>query len=165
MTVSTIAAPVIYAGNGVTASFSFSYVFFSQADILVQLTTVGTGVVTTSTLGGLGTYDYTVAGVQDVATGEYQSGSIVMNSAPPFGVNIALIPNTPMTQGASFSNAGPLPAKAVESALSCWRLNAPSQLFSRRSACPSRTRPRPCCRRRHCARAGCWASTLPAMSL
>jgi hypothetical protein len=117
MTVSTIAAPVIYAGNGVTRTFSYPYSLFAPSDIVVKLTTVATGVVTTQILSGLGTYDYAVTGLQDPATGEYASATVTLNTAPPGGVNLALIPGIPALQTTSFNNAGALPAKSVEAAL------------------------------------------------
>jgi hypothetical protein len=103
MTVSTTQNRVSYAGNGVTSAFSFPYVFFDNADLVV-LKVQADG---TSTKGVLGT-DYTVTGA-----GADAGGTITMTVPPTAGTSLVIYRDPALTQSQAFVDNDPLPAKSI----------------------------------------------------
>jgi hypothetical protein len=103
MTVSTTQNRVSYAGNGVTSAFSFPYVFFDNADLVVLLVKADG----TSTKGVLGT-DYTVTGA-----GLDAGGTVTMTTVPAVGTTLVIYRDPAMTQPQAFVDNDPLPAKSV----------------------------------------------------
>ena len=119
MTVNATYAPVQYQGNGTTTAFAFPYAFFAPADVVVTLyDSVAQTNVSSVTLGGGGTYGYTVIGTQDVNTGEYLSGgTVTFNTAPLGTYEVVLGRAVSPTQPVSLTNNAPFPAKTLEGAL------------------------------------------------
>jgi hypothetical protein len=103
MTVSTTQNRVSYAGNGVTSAFSFPYVFFDNADLVV-LNVKADGTYTKAVLGT----DYTVTGA-GVDTG----GTVTMTTAPAVGTTLVIYRDPAMTQPQAFVDNDPLPAKSI----------------------------------------------------
>lgn len=103
MTVSTTQNRVSYAGNGVTTAFSFPYVFFDNADLVVLLVKSG-GTVTTAVLGT----DYTITGA-----GLDAGGTVTMTTAPVSGATLVIYRDPQMTQPQAFVDNDPLPAKSI----------------------------------------------------
>lgn len=107
MTVSSTGARASYLCNGTTSRFSYPYPFFSPADLLVLLFDTSTNllVVPQPVLNGSGTYDYTVNGTQDSATGEYLSGAtLAANNAPPAPYKWIILNAISLTQPLSLQN-------------------------------------------------------------
>lgn len=120
MTISSTTNKAQYNGNGVTTSFSFPYIFFAPADLNVTLfdTVAGTNVIPAPVLNGAATYDYTVTGTLDPATGEYLSGgNVVFNTAPiaTYRVTIQRVLN--FTQLITLIDNNKFPAATVNGAL------------------------------------------------
>jgi hypothetical protein len=103
MTVSTTQNRVSYAGNGVTSAFSFPYIFFDNADLVV-LNVKADGTYTRAVLGT----DYTVAGA-----GVDAGGTVTMTTAPAVGTTLVIYRDPAMTQPQAFVDNDPLPAKSV----------------------------------------------------
>lgn len=120
MTIASTYSPPQYTGNAVTIAFAFPFVFFAASELVVDLFDTGTGAAVSPqpVLGGAGTYDYTVTGVQDADTGEYLAGaSITFNTAPPANFRITVYREVVNQQNTSLSNNSRFPAKTVEAAL------------------------------------------------
>lgn len=103
MTVSTTENRKSYAGNGVTSVFSFPYVFFADADLVV-LKVKADGTFTKAVLGT----DYTVSGA-----GNEAGGSVTMTSSPAAGTTLVIYRDPQLTQPQAFVDNDPLPAKSV----------------------------------------------------
>ena len=117
MTVASGPARYQFTGDGATASFAMPPIFVDPGDILVTLLDADGNQMTT-VRNGAGTYDYTVVGTKDPATGEYLSGAqIVFNTAPPGGWFLTLYRDPPLTQNLALAIGGPLPPLSVNTAL------------------------------------------------
>jgi hypothetical protein len=103
MTVSTTQNRVSYAGNGVTSAFSFPYVFFDNADLVV-LNVKADGTFTQAVLGT----DYTVTGA-----GVDAGGTVTMTTAPAAGATLVIYRDPALVQPQAFVDNDPLPAKAI----------------------------------------------------
>lgn len=116
MTVPTTANRISYAGNGVTAAFSFPYKFFVPADVVVLTTVAATGIETTLVLNS----DYTISGSQD-STGAYPNGATFTLSAPatkaPTGNTLTFYRNPSPTQLVQHEDNDPLPALSIDNPL------------------------------------------------
>ena len=120
MTISSSTNRVQATGNGVTTSFSYPYVFFATSDLLVTLfdTTTNAAVTPAPVLGGSATYDYTVSGTFDSATGEYLSGAnVVFLTAPPANYRVTIEGVIPQTQSVTLIDNAKFPAATVNGAL------------------------------------------------
>jgi hypothetical protein len=118
MTVTNTLERFQYAGDDSTTGFAFPIVFLYPADIGVVLFNTASNSAVATMLNGAGTYDYSVAGTQDPASGEYLSGATVnFNNAPPGGYTVTLYRNEPITQEVGFSENDPLPAGVLNTAL------------------------------------------------
>lgn len=116
MTVSTTANSIQYAGNGVTTSFSFPYVFFADSDLVVTLFIVATSAdySPAPVLNGGATYDYTISGTFDADLGEYPAGAnVVFTTAPPTGYTVVLVRDVPATQDVDLLDNTKFPASTV----------------------------------------------------
>lgn len=105
MTVSTTTNSQSYAGSG-TSPFNFPYKFFADTDLIVTRRT-SAGVLTTLVLNT----DYTVTGAGS------ESGGTVTPTASETGNTITVTRQLPRTQGVDYSDLGPFPAEATETAL------------------------------------------------
>jgi hypothetical protein len=103
MTVSTTQNRVSYAGNGVTLAFSFPYVFFDNADLVVLLV-LADGTFTQKVLGT----DYTVTGA-----GVDAGGTVTMTAPPAAGTSLVVYRDPALTQPQAFVDNDPLPAKSI----------------------------------------------------
>jgi hypothetical protein len=119
MTVAASYGPVQFTGDGTTRAFPFAYPFFAASDLVVTLfnTSTDTAVTPAPVLNGSGTYDYTVTGTQDIATGEYLSGGTVTCNNAPASMTITIARDVAATQNTALVNNGPFPAKAIEAGL------------------------------------------------
>lgn len=120
MTVTTTANSIQYAGNGVTTSFSFPYVFFANGDLVVTLfnTSTNLDVTPAPVLNGTATYDYTISGTFDSDRGEYVSGAnVVFNTAPATGLTVVIVRDVAATQDADLLSNTKFPANTVNGAL------------------------------------------------
>lgn len=120
MTINAPYTPPQSFGNGVTTSFPFSYVFFDEGELVVNLydTAAAADVAPQPVLNGAGTYDYTVVGVKDAATGEYIGGaSVVFVTAPAANHQITISYDIDAVQPAVLTDNAKLPAKVIESGL------------------------------------------------
>lgn len=130
MTISNPQVAFSYAGNGVTTTFDYANVFFEPADLLVELSIGGVLVVPAPVLNGGSTYDYTVTGTLDPATGEYLAGgSIVFNTAPPAGNTVEISLDLPFTQNLTLVDQAKNPSASVNAefdrlTLMCLQLQA-----------------------------------------
>ena len=130
MTISNSQVEFQYAGNGVTTTFGYANVFFVPTDLLVELSTSAGLVSPAPVLNGGATYDYTVTGTQDPATGEYLAGgSIVFNNAPPTGDTVTISLNLPFTQNLTLVDGAKNPSASVNAefdrlTLMCLQLKA-----------------------------------------
>jgi hypothetical protein len=97
---------VSYSGNGVTTAFSYPYLFFENADLVVILTD-SAGVETTQVI----TTNYTVAGAGDAA-----GGTVTMVTAPASGETLTIYRDTAQTQDIDLLENDPLPAEETEKA-------------------------------------------------
>ena len=107
MTVATTYEPAQYNGNSVTTTFAFPYVFFENADLLVTLTVVSTGVDTVQALNT----DYSVTG------GDGDDGSITFAVAPPTGTRVTIELDLPYTQEDDYVENQAFPANTLEAGL------------------------------------------------
>lgn len=86
MGVSSTTNTEIYAGDGVTVSFSFPFYFFSTTDLFVYIYDNIAGTITEQTLGT----NYTVSGTAN-AQGLYPNGAnVVFGSAPASTVSVVI---------------------------------------------------------------------------
>ena len=105
MTVSTTTNSQSYAGSG-TSPFNFPYKFFADTDLIVTRRT-SAGVLTTLVLNT----DYTVTGAGS------EGGGTVTPTASETGNTITVTRQLPRTQETDYSDLGPFPAEATETAL------------------------------------------------
>lgn len=106
MAVTSATSEVSYTGNGVTTAFSFPYLFLSNSDLVVTLTSGDLDDVLT-----LGV-DYTVTGA-GVAAG----GTVTMTSAPAADETLTIERTVALTQATSFRSAGTFSPKSHEDAI------------------------------------------------
>jgi hypothetical protein len=114
MTISSTLNRIAFTGNGVTTAFPITYVFFTQADLVVLEVTITTGAQVVKVLNS----DYTISGVTDSA-GHYSNGGTVnANVAPPSTVQWVVYRDPVVTQLVSLTEGAALPVKAsIESPL------------------------------------------------
>jgi hypothetical protein len=105
MTFSTTTTRVSTAGDGSATAFSFPYLFFDNADLVVTLTVDSTGVETVQTI----TTHYTVVGA-GVAAG----GTVTMGSAPASGQTLLISRVEQFTQGLDLVENDNMPSELVE---------------------------------------------------
>jgi hypothetical protein len=110
MTVSTAYAPLQYAGNGATTSFSVTWPFLTGS--LVVTLVASTGVETVQTLGT----HYTVTGGTD-SNGLPAVGTVGMITAPASGATLRITRSTPKTQASTWGENDRFPQKTIEAAL------------------------------------------------
>jgi len=108
MTISSTTAKNTFAGNGSTTVFAYTFRILDEAEILVQIKVVSTGVITTQTL----TTDYTVSGVGDAA-----GGNVTMVTAPATGETLILVRNTALLQSIDYTENDAFPANTHETGL------------------------------------------------
>lgn len=120
MTVTNTSNKAQYNGNGVTTAFAFPYVFFLPSDLVVSLyDTVNEVVVSPApVLNGAGTFDYTVNGTLDPASGEYLTGATVtFNTAPLASYQVTLLRVIAPLQQIALIDNNKFPAAAVNGGL------------------------------------------------
>jgi len=105
MTFSTTITRVSTAGDGSATAFSFPYLFFANADLVVTLTVDSTGVETVQTI----STHYTVVGA-GVAAG----GTVTMGSAPASGETLLISRVEQFTQGLDLVENDNMPSELVE---------------------------------------------------
>lgn len=111
MTVSSTTNKISYNCNGSTSVFAYTFKILNDADILVQIRTTSTGVLTTL----VKITDYTVSGV-NVSTG----GNITLvspSTSAPTGTTIILTRNMTETQETDYTEYDTFPASSHETAL------------------------------------------------
>lgn len=97
MTVSTTANRIQYTGNGVTDSFSFPYLFYAEADLVVYLDDA------------VQAAGYTVSG-----EGSPSGGSVLFSVAPNTGVIVTIERTVALSQGTDFEDFDGNPADVTE---------------------------------------------------
>jgi hypothetical protein len=118
MTVSSLINRVQFQGNGSTTSFAFPYPFFLNSDLNVILFDTIANAVVATVLNGAGTYDFTVTGIVDPATGEVLAGGNVVFNNPPLGNHQVTINRAVgQVQNLSLTSLGTLPAAGLMAAL------------------------------------------------
>lgn len=119
MTVSNTPNSFQYTGNGTTTLFAYGNVFFVTSDLVVTLfdTVANAAVSPAPVLNGSGTYDYTVTGTFNAATGEFPNGTVTFNNAPLSNHRITLSRAVPPTQQTQLLDNAKFPAAAVNAAL------------------------------------------------
>ena len=106
MTVSTTATRVTYLGNGVATQFSFNFKTIDQSQLVVELTTLATGVITV-----LNDSQYSVTGIgTDSGVVTYPLVGSPITSA----TSITIRREVPLTQDTAFSNQSTYYADVVE---------------------------------------------------
>lgn len=106
-----------FTGNGTTTQFAFSAQLGGAGDLQVSVTDE-TGTITAGVLNGSGTYDFTLSGAVDAATGEYLSGATVtFNTAPPANWTVTLARYPGALQTLVLQPGGKLGMKSLEAAL------------------------------------------------
>lgn len=114
------ATPTIYftPGDGVTTVFGFGHPFFLTSDVGVLLWDTVNEIAIVPVFNGGGTYDYTVTGVLDQATGEYLAGGNVnFNTAPPATYDVIRYLAVPESQTLALVDGGKFSAAGVNAAL------------------------------------------------
>lgn len=117
MTVASVATQQTTTGNGVTTAFAWPFQFFAAADLTVALYDTVNQVSVVTTLNGGGSYGYTVTGTQDSVTGEYLSGTVTFNAAPPASYTVTIGRAVPQTQPLYLAPNGPVPLTSIMAAL------------------------------------------------
>ena len=112
MTVTTTLSTKQYSGNGSTTVFAFPYKILDGAHFVVTTRITATGVMTTHTKDGSGTYDYTVAVAADL-----ESANVTFGTAPPSGYAITIDRQTTKTQTTDYTANDDFPAETHERAL------------------------------------------------
>jgi len=106
MTVSTTAVRVTYIGDGSATNFSFNFKTLGADELVVQLTVLATGVVTT-----LNDSQYSVTGIgTDSGVVTYPLSGSPLTSATSITIRRVM----PLTQGTAFSNQTTYYASVVE---------------------------------------------------
>lgn len=108
MSLSTTTNRINYTGNGVTTNFSFPYRFLANADLVVILRTIATGVEVTKVLNT----DYTVSGANNQG-----GGTVTMLVAPTSLETLTIIRDPAAAQEADFVENDPLPSETLETQL------------------------------------------------
>jgi len=111
MAVSSSYALIEYSGNGSTVTFSVTWPFFDNDDLVVTILDAD-GVGTEQTL----TTDYTVTGGTD-SDGLPSTGSITLVTAPTATETVRIARSTPRTQPTEYQTSGTLPSKSIEANL------------------------------------------------
>lgn len=93
---------VSFAGNGVTTAFSFPYLFYAEADLVVILKTISTGVEVVKTL----TTHYTTTGA-----GVDAGGTITMLTAPTALETLIIHRNKSAIQELEITENGKIPSE------------------------------------------------------
>lgn len=106
MSLTSIAVPIQFAGNGATTVFAFPYKFLANTDLVVETTIVG--IDTTKVLN----VDYTVAGA-----GISSGGSVTFAVAPATGTTITIYRDTARNQQVDYVTQDNFPAETHETAL------------------------------------------------
>lgn len=139
MTVSTTTSFITYSGNGSTTLFTFPFIGVSSADIVVTLTVISTGVVTTLT----GTQYVLVLNAASIGSLWGIGGTVqypVSGSPLTAGTNITITRAVPFTQNISISNQGAFYPQTVERGLDLLELqiqqtnNGSSEAFAEAAA-------------------------------
>lgn len=108
MTISSTTNKDTYSGNGSTTVFPYTFKILDDDEILVQVRTTSSGVITTKTL----TTDYTVSGA-----GEDSGGNVTFGTAPASGTTVILLRNLDAVQETDYPEYDPFPASSHEEAL------------------------------------------------
>lgn len=103
MTIETTINRKDYAGNGTTVAFSFPYLFFADADLVVLLVNNTTLFETPQTLNT----NYTVSGAGNAA-----GGTVTMTTAPAVGYTLVIYRDPALTQAVDLVNNDPLDVDA-----------------------------------------------------
>ena len=104
MTISSEANEIEYAGNGSATAFAFPYLFFANADLVVQVIS-SSGVPTTKTI----TTDYTVTGAGDAS-----GGTVTMIVAPASGETLRITRWVSYDQESNYVDGDNLSAETLE---------------------------------------------------
>lgn len=104
----TFTTSILFTGNGSTTAFSTRFVFAANAEVLVYLVNIITGVETLQTI----TTHYTVAG-----EGTGSAGTVTFVTAPPSTDYVKMERSTPRTQTTDYVEGTKFPASAHELAL------------------------------------------------
>ncbi len=112
MTVTTTEDTIQQIGNGVTTTVSYPYKFFAKTDLVVINTNLTTLDEVTLVLGT----DYTIPNTSD-AEGYPDGTEITLASAPDSNTRTTVYRNLPFTQGISYPEDDPFPAKTHEKGL------------------------------------------------
>lgn len=112
MTVTTTEDTIHQTGNGVTNTVSYPYKFFAKTDLVVINTNLTTLDETTLVLGT----DYTIPNTSD-AQGYPSGAEITLSVAPDSNTRTTVYRNLPFTQGISYPEDDPFPAKTHEKGL------------------------------------------------
>ena len=94
-------------GNGSTKIFNLAMEFFENADLVINLVVIATGVKTLQVI----TTDYTLSG------GSGASGTVTMIVAPPATDNLVIERKQPGTQAIDYEPNSPIPAETIEEGL------------------------------------------------
>lgn len=94
-------------GNGSTTVFNLAMEFFEDADLVINLVVIATGVKTLQVI----TTDYTLTG------GNGASGTVTMIVAPPATDNLVIERKQPGTQAIDYEPNSPIPAETIEEGL------------------------------------------------
>jgi len=112
MTVSSTTNRISYSGDGTTVSFPFSYYFQVQADLVVLLVEIATGIETVQTLNS----DYTISGT--TTNGIYPNGAnVLFTLSPSVLYNVVIYRSPALTQGIDLVENDALPAETLEQGL------------------------------------------------
>ena len=117
MTISSTTNRLVFAGPG--NGFAYNKPVFAQSGSdLYVLIEQADGTLLEPTLGGAGTYDFTISGSYDAASFRYPAGvTVTLNNALPSGWTIAIECRPPNTQSSDYTDGGPLPAERLETDL------------------------------------------------
>lgn len=111
MTISTTYLPDVYAGDGVTKAFSFSFSIQDEEQLKVSLFGTTTTVLVLNT-------DYTVSGVGNTTGNtDYTSGTVTLTTAPTSTEELVIGLNVEITQSTTYPRNGVFPSKSHEAAL------------------------------------------------
>ena len=112
MTISAEVKRVLQNGTGSTATFSFNAPVDAVDDLKVFTYVISTGVQTTQTRGGGGTYDYNVS-----INSSTKFATITLNNNLPATHRIVMLRDIGITQTVDYVEGDPFPAETHEGAL------------------------------------------------
>jgi len=112
MTISTEVKRVLQNGTGSTAVFSFNAPVDNVDDLVVYTYVPSTGVQSTQTRGGSGTYDYAVA-----INSSTKFATITLNTVLPATHRVVMLRDIGITQTVDYVEGDPFPAETHEGAL------------------------------------------------